>query len=434
MSIRLKVAAAAAGLAALFVSSGWPTACRADVVELSGGKALPRDAKIKAGEMPSDEVLQEHEDAKVSALGYDVVKLSGQEASAGLVVAVYSTECHNNTEYQAGETAGEQGFFDDAAASFERAAGELERAARQLALYKRAMALAQLDDFDAVQSAIDAFAAEFPKGYFLADLLSRKARGLLAKGDAAGAQAALDAVINAPGMNKRDLYGAELSKIQLFKAGAAGKSKEKLVEAETAFRALLTRVEQDSGARDEVAGARLRALVGIGRMLVFQGKLAEAKPFLEQVIDASAAAGDPSMLAGAYTAFGHVLFAEASATQAASGNNPEARKTAAGQLEGAVLHYLRVTELYGDRADRSDLYDARVSAARVFAAIFGLTNEVDCDAGKNALRFYAEASRMLGGGVERSQVNREYSDLKTRVDKACAKPEPAAEKPPEKPK
>ena len=374
-------------------------------------------------------MFETHDGAKTQALGYDVVKVSGQEASAGLVDAVYISDCQNHREYQAGETAGGQGFFDDAAASFGRAAEELKGAARQLALYKRAVALAQLDDFDAVQSAIDGLAAEFPKTYFLADLLSRKARGLLAKGDASGAQAALDTVVNAPGMNKRDLYSTELVKIHLFKAGAAGKNKEKLAEAEAAFRGLLDRIEKDTGAREEVAGARLRASVGIGRMLVFQGKLAAAKPFLEQVIDAPTAAGDPSMLAGAYTAFGHVLFAEASAMQAAGGNNPEARKTAAEQLEGAVLHYLRVTELYGDRADRSDLYDARVSAARVFAALFGLTNDVDCETGKNALRFYVEASSMLGGGVERSQVGREFQNLKGRVDKACAKPEKPAEKP-----
>jgi hypothetical protein len=426
MSIRLMTAATTAALALVTVFSGSPAALHADGLRTKEGKLLPKALQeaLKGGGEPDATALAETENAKLQALGYDVVKIAGQEVSAGLVSDIWVLDCINNADFQEGETSGASNFFPEAAEAFGRAAESLKGAARQVALYKRAVAIAQLDDVDQLLPAIETLVAEFPKSYYLGELLTRKSRGLLAKGDSAGSQAALDAIISASGMNKRDLYAAELAKVQLFMASNAGKDKAKLAEAEAAFRALSDRMERESVAREEVAPIRLRALVGVGRMLVFQGKLAEAKPFLQQVIDAPGSSGDQAMLAGAYTALGHVLFAEASATQAAAGSDQEARKRAMSQLESAVLAYLRVTELYGEAAERSDLYDARVNAARAFGAIFGLSNDADCEVGRSANNYYVAAFKMLPAGTERNQVGRELQALKARLDKSCNKPAP----------
>jgi hypothetical protein len=396
-----------------------PTAatCHADVVVLSDGKALPRGVQVPAGETPSSEQLRETEDKRVDPLAYDSLRVGGQEVSAGLVSDIYISACGANADFQAGETNAASGFFEDAAANFGAAADALKGAARQLALWKRLVAMAQLNDPETLVPAIDAFVAEFPRSFFLSDVLHRKARGLMAKGDAAGAKAALDALTGAAGLNKRDLHAGELAKLQ-FEAGATGRDKARIAAVEAKYRERLAAIERES-ARDEVALGRLQAMVGVGRMLVFQDKPNDARPFLEQVIDSPVAAQNRAMLAAAYAAMGHVSYAEARATQAGASGNEEQKKKAAAQLEAALLHYMRVTEYYMPVAEGGDLYDARISAARVLSAQFALSNDKECETAKLAMRFYKQAFDMLPGGSERNAVNREYNDLKARHDKAC---------------
>jgi hypothetical protein len=412
MRTRLLLAVLAAGFAVFS-----PVPCHADIVILSDGKVLPPNVQVPPGEAPSPDQILETEDKRVDPLAYDTLKIGGREVSAGMVSDISITACTANADFQQGETNAASGFFEDAAANFGAAADGLKGPARQLALWKRLVAMAQLNDPDTLVPAIDAFVGEFPKTYFLSDVLQRKARGLMAKGDAAGAKAALDALTGAAGLNKRDLHGGELVKLQ-FEAGAVGRDKAKLAALETKYRERLAAIERES-ARDEVALVRLQAMVGVGRMLVFQDKPADARPFLEQVIDSPVAAQNRAMLAAAYAALGHVAYAEARATQAGAAGNEEQKKKAAGQLETALLHYMRVTEFYMPVADGGDLYDARISAARVLSAQFTLSNDKDCEAAKSSMRFYKLAYDMLSGGTERSSVNREYTELKTRHDKGC---------------
>lgn len=421
---------AAALLGALGLSLALVPAAHADAIRLRDGKWLPKQLNelVPAGQEPDATVLEETRATKITALGYDSVKLGTQEVPAAQVADVYVLECLENTDFQQGQTDGSAGFFAEAADAFARAANTLKGVARQVAINQRAVAVAQLNEIQALLPVIEQMSAEFPKGFFLPDLVMRKTRGLLAGGDAEGAKGALSGLIAAPGLNKRALYAAELERVQLFEAGVAGKDKARLAAAEQSYRSLLTRIEAESAAKDEVASARLRAQVGIGRMLVFQGDLAKAKPFLQQVIDSPVASDDASMLASAYTAFGDVMFSEASAKQASAGGNQAARKEAYDLLEGSLLHYLRVTELYGDRAERGDLYSARVNAARVFGALFSLTNDSDCDMARSAYRYYADAYRMLGAGAERNEVGKQAQELKVRMDKACAKPAAAPAK------
>lgn len=427
MSLRTTSAAllAALGLALALAPAG-----HADAIRLRDGKWLPKQLNelVPAGQEPDATVLEETRSTKITALGYDSVKLGTQDVPAAQVAEIYVLECLENTDFQQGQTDGSAGFFAEAADAFARAANTLKGVARQVAINQRAVAVAQLDEIQQLLPVIEQMSAEFPKAFYLPGLMMRKTRGLLASGDAAGAKAALDGLIGSAGLNKRALYAAELARVQLFEASVAGKDKAKLAAAEQSYRSLLTRIDAESAAKDEVANARLGALVGIGRMLVFQGDQAKAKPFLQQVIDAPVASDDASMLAAAYTAFGDVMFSEASAKQASAGANQAARKEALDLLEGALLHYLRVTELYGDRAERGDLYSARVNAARVFGAMFTLTNDSDCEVARNAYRYYADAYRMLGAGAERNEVGKQAQELKVRMDKACAKPAAAPAK------
>ncbi len=417
-------------LAALGLALALAPAAQADAIRLRDGKWLPKQLNdlVPAGQEPDATVLEETRGSKITALGYDSVKLGTQDVPAAQVADVYVLECLENSDFQQGQTDGSAGFFAEAADSFARAANTLKGVARQVAINQRAVAVAQLNEIQALLPVIEQMTAEFPKAFYMPDLVMRKTRGLLANGDAEGAKSSLAALIGAPGLNKRALYAAELERVQLFEAGLAGKDKTRLAAAEQSYRSLLTRIEAESGAKDEVASARLRAQVGIGRMLVFQGDLPKAKPFLQQVIDAPATGGDAALLASAYTAFGDVMFSEASAKQASAGGNQAARKEAYDLLEGALLHYLRVTELYGESAERGDLYSARVNAARVFAALFTLTNDADCETARSAYRYYADAYRMLGAGAERNEVGKQAQELKARMDKACAKPAAAPAK------
>lgn len=418
----------AALLGALGLSLGLSLATapagHADAIRLRDGRWLPKQLNdlVPAGQEPDASVLEETRSTKITVLGYDSVKLGTQDVPAAQVADVYVLECLENSDFQQGQTDGSAGFFAEAAEAFARAANTLKGVARQVAINQRAVAVAQINQLEQLLPVIEQMSAEFPKGFYLPGLVMRKTRGLLASGDVEGAKASLAALAGAPGLNKRAIYAAELERVQLFEAGVAGKDKAKLAAAEQSYRSLLTRIEAESAAKDDVASARLRAQVGIGRMLVFQGDLPKAKPFLQQVIDSPVAGDDPSMLAAAYTAFGDVMFSEASAKQASAGGNQAARKEAYELLEGSLLHYLRVTELYGDRAERGDLYSARVNAARVFGALFALTNDSDCEVARHAYRYYADAYRMLGAGAERNEVGKQAQELKVRMDKACAKP------------
>ena len=199
----------------------------------------------------------------------------------------------------------------------------------------------------------------------------------------------------------------------------AGRDRAKWAEAEKAYRELLTAVEAESAAKSEVEDSRLRALVGIGRSLVFQGKQVDARKFLEQVVVGATNTTEGSLLGSAYAGLGDVMFAEARETQSKAAGNDALKKQALDQLESALLHYLRVTELYYDRAEQSDLYQARIGAGRVFVAIFGASNDTDCDAAAKAQQFMRAAHDMLPNGVEKSQLVREFNEFKQRKDKTC---------------
>lgn len=416
MRIRLLGAALAAALVASLVAA---PAARADILRLRDGKVLPAGAKVVPGEAPSDDQMEQFKDARVEPLAYDVVKIGGISVSPGMIEAVWIHDAWFNADFVAGDRAMAGNLLDDAADEFRKAADDLKGNAKQMALWKRAYALAAANDADGMLPAIEDLLAQYPKSYFLGDVQQRRARVLAGKGQLDEAKAALDKVSGATGMNRRDLHDAELLKVFLTQYIGAGRDTARWAAAEQAYRERLKAIEADMSVKAEVEPARLKALVGIGRCLVFQNKPTDAQAVLVQVTSSSDALNDKAMLASAYNGLGDVLWAEASATQAKAAGNDDLKKKAVELLENALLQYLRVTELYYVDADRGDLFQARLGAARVFALQFTSTGDKDCEAGKKGLSFYVGASKLLSPGMLLQEVTKEWSALKARVDKAC---------------
>jgi tetratricopeptide (TPR) repeat protein len=416
MRIRLVGAAFAAGLVASFVAA---TPARADIVRLRDGKVLPAGAVVPKDGVPSQEEMEKHKGKKLEPMGYDGAKLGGVEVPPGMIDEVWTWDTWESQLFQEAERSAAGTRFAEAADLYLRAAEELRGGGKQVALGKRAIVLALANDADGMIAAIDELKAEFPKTVFLTQLEKRRASVLAGRDQRPQAVDALDKVIGAAGINKHDLYEAKLFKIFLTQYVPAGRDRAKWAEAEKSYRELLTAVEGEAAAKSEVEDSRLRALVGIGRSLVFQGKQADARKFLDQVVAGATNATDASLLGSAYVGLGDVMFAEARETQAKAAGNEALKKQALDQLESALLHYLRVTELYYERTEQSDLYQARIGAGRVFAAIFGASNDKDCDAALKAQQFMRAAHDMLPNGVEKSQLVREFNEFKQRRDKAC---------------
>jgi hypothetical protein len=417
MRHRLLGAAFAAGLVAFFVSA---TPCRADIVRLRDGKVLPGGAVVEPGQVPTDEEMEKFRGKKLEPLGYDVTKIGGVDVPPGMIQDAWVYDNWVSPEFQDAERSAAGGIsLAEAADTFHRAAQEMKGSAKQVSLAKRAMALALANDVDGMIAAIDELQAEFPKTFFLAELERRRAGVLAGKGQSAQAATALDKVIGAPGLNKHDLYDARVFKVYLTQYVTAGRDRARWAEVEKAYRELLSAIEGEALARAEVEDSRLRVLVGIGRSLVFQGKQSDARKFLEQVVSGTTASSDATMLAPAYVGLGDVMVAEARETQNKAAGNPALKKQAADQLEAGLLHYLRVAELYHDRADPNDVYQARLGAGRAFASLFGASNDTDCDTAAKADQFLRAAISMVPSGVERSQLVREFLEFKARKDKAC---------------
>lgn len=417
MRIRTLPLVLAGALAAVWTAAP----CSADILTTRDGKVLPKGVQLPRGEAPGLGLLEESKDKKIDPLAYDSVKIGGVDVPPGMVDEVWLLACETSQAYTEGARAASGDLYTEAAASFGAAADELGKGnARQLCLYHQANMLAAAGDVEGMVAAIDTLVAEFPKTFFLPELQMRKARVLKGQGKADDAVAALQMVINAPGMNRRGLHEAELLKIYLTQVVEAGRDTARWAQVEAAYRERLGAIEKDAAARAELEQARLRAIVGIGKALAAQGKVPEAKTMLEQVAAAPESATTREILGGAYAGLGDVLFSEAREAQTTAKGNPEQKKRASDLLDRALLHYLRVTELYADQADPSDLLNARSNAARVFSSQFQLSEDKDLESAMNAMRFFKAAYDMLPAGPAQSQLAKEFRDVKTRREKAEA--------------
>jgi len=408
-----------ATILALAVLLAWIATAEADILDTSDGIRLPKKDEIKTpwGEFPRDEELKESGKNNLD-LNYEEFDIGKVRGPAGQVARIYITEAiTGNVEFQAAETHAERGFWMEASQAFRAAAESLSGLAKEVALYKCMVATANTNDPESTLRAADALLAANPKGYYFGPAQETRARAFATLGRMNDATAALQLVLEAPRMNVRDYFSAAYLKAWLTTYIGA-RSKEQFATAEKAFKDLLT--ELDRRPQKELATVpRLRILMSLAASIRNQGRSDEAKGMYQQILKAAGETTDASVLAGVYYGLGDVAFEEASALQSRAAGAPELKKQVRDMLDQAALHYLRVLLLYKDAADQREVYGATQGAARVFATIFTVSNEQDCEAASRAYDYYRQAVDMQPSGEMRRQLVREGRALKKRMDEVC---------------
>ncbi len=396
----------------------------ADVIQTRDGQWWPKSIQkdMEGQDAPSDEVLRKSGKNNLD-LGYDSVELKGQKFSPSDILQIFSTTAYENAAFKNGELQGASAYWGEAAESFGDAAENLKGAGKEIALHYRVRCFANLNDaakaFDALQQLLDAF----PKTYFYANVQDMKARILVNRKDRKGAEAALDKVIAAPGMNSRDYFEAKLAKIYLFKFKTAGKDKKRYAAARADYQRVVREIE----ARSAESAARaqwLKGKVGIGKCFVYEEDFVKARPFFDQVISDKTSLEDKAVLAQAYTGRGDVKYA-AIKKELAGGNVPEDQLTRVTEaLIDASLDYVRVAKFYVENAG-DDLFGATIGAARVWATQFTINGENDCGLAQRAAKYFFAAHRLLPRGETKRLLTSEVKRFLAKRDEACKADEPA---------
>ena len=311
------------------------------------------------------------------------------------------------------------GYWDESEQAFAQAAEDLTGTAQQEALYKRLLAAAQSGNDDRVLAAIGALLAADPKTYYFGPAHEMQARVLARQGKKNEAIAALEKVVTAPGMNVRDLFSAKYLQIWFSKTLGAD-TVEKWVAAERAYRDLIAEIDRVPTARRGLAESpRFRAMMSLGESLRGQGKVEDAKKLFDEILAASGETTDRAILAGVYYGLGDVAFEEASRLQATAAGTPATRARVKELLDTAALHYLRVTLHYREQVEQRELFGSTRGLARVFGALFALSNEKDCEMGRRAYDHFRQAVTMVGQGEELRLLVGEGKALKKRLDEVC---------------
>ena len=426
-----------AAVAALFIASTLCSPAYADVVELRDGTFRPKSLSevLEPGQVPSFEQLRKARSVKVEP-SFSSFKVGRESVSASQIVAIYSSESIDNSDFNAGETHGASENFEEAATSFEAAVDSLKSSCgKQVALHKAMIAWQASGNrnVNAMLAAADAILAQFPKGYYVPAAQTLRARIFASQGKAAEAKAALDSITGAVGMNARDFFEAELTKISWYKLRRAGNDAKKLGAAEKAYRDLV-RLATSKGKDADIQA--LKARVGAGRALVYQGKYANARKEFEAVTGDNRVT-DQRLLASAYNGLGDAVYAQAKADDKNAGGDAAKKEAVYAALTDAALHYLRVTELYGDAWGPDEMLSATQNLARVFANQFSMQTVKDgdkdamtkrCKLGERAYAYYRSAWQRMGRGESKNLLAREAKDFKAQLDATCKAPEPKKDK------
>lgn len=395
-----------------------PSPCRADQVLTADGKwqPLPADTPSPtADELPSDEILAGSADFRIEAT-YETVSAKGMKPftrPAGQVLKILAADSLAGQFKEAMNDAS-SGFFTDAADKFMAAANELQGFGKQSALYFRVQAYANGGLVPQALDACNDLLTAFPKSFYFCDVQILRAKVAASKNEAGAADEVtklLGAVASAAGMNNRDLFRAEWSRIYLTL-----ETQRKFEDAEKAYRELVAKIDKTDAAQG--ATTRQQAHVGIGNCLVAGKKDADARGFFEKATDSRS----PDVLAGAYLGLGNVALSEAKGLRDA-GQKDLARE----KLTEAVTHYLRVTCKYkADVEDSSPVLDALVNQAHVFVALFEMSGNKDCESADRAARAFRELVEMPSIGAARNGFIREFKAFDEKKKAACSVPAPAA--------
>ena len=411
----LKRTLGAAVASALLIVMAVP--CHADIVELKDGTFLPKKVDMQAGQWPRPAQLKESGKDNVK-LAYDFVTVGRERVSASQVLRVWSTEAESESNYSDAITYMSSNAFREAAGAFTEALDNIKGATgREIAMFWRLEALrTEGRDPAAILSAADALIAAFPKSLWLGDAHMVRARVFAVQGKTKEAKAALAAVTAAPGMNPEDYFESKLAQIQWFDLPAAGKDAAKLAKVESTYRT----IAKNAKSRGEDSRIQhLKALVGAGRCLVFQGKFDNARKELERVTSNNDVT-DKRLLGAAYRGLGDALYGKARPD--VKGKDAAKRKQAVKDLNEAAMHYLRVTEFYGMDYAADEMIPATENLARVFASLFIAGDGTDCALGSRAYESYRKAWKLMSPGQRRNQLSREALDFKRDYDAKCKKP------------
>ncbi|MDF1700020.1 MAG: hypothetical protein P1V36_02520 [Planctomycetota bacterium] len=394
----------------------------ADMARLRDGRWLPKNLHEDMGtaDAPNDDMLRRSGRNNLD-LSYDKVKVRGASESAGSIAGVWSTTAYANEFFRNGELQGQAGAWEEAADSFAQAAENLKGAAREIAMWKRVVVLAETGDLDLTFQATEELLTAFPKSFYFAQARDKRARILLAKGKAPAAKAELDQVIAAPGMNARDYFEAKLAKINFFSLIPAGADVKKIAAARSEYERMAQEIKGRSGARTEAAVQMLKASVGIGRCLVYEGQYDKALTTLTSVVNDKMSVLDRSLLARAYAGMGDAVFAKVKTELKSGAVKKEELARVQEQLTTAAMHYLRTSKFYVEVAG-DDLFPATAGLARVWATQFDLGGDTDCALGKRAAKAFFAAHKLLPRGEKKRLFT---SEAKMFIDKhrsACAVP------------
>lgn len=393
------------------------------MVRLRDGGWLPKKLADDMGDAkaPSDAMLKRSGKNNLE-LAYDKVKQGGVSVSAGEVDEVFSTAAYENEFFRNGDLQGQAGAWVEAADSFAQAAENLKGAAREIAMWKRVLVLAETGELDSTMRAIDELLTAFPKSYYYAQARDKRARIMLGKGKASDAKKELDMVIAAPSMNARDYFEAKLAKINFFSLIPAGDDVAKIAAARKEYERAAQEIKSRTGAREEAAVQLLKANVGIGRCLVYEGQYDKALNTLHGVVDDKMSLQDRSLLARAYAGMGDAVFAQVKAELKTGNVKKEELPRVQESLTDAALHYLRTSQFYVEAAG-DDRFPATAGLARVWATQFELGGEQDCALGRRAAKAYYEAHRMLPRGEKQRLFTREAKAFIDKHKAACTVPD-----------
>lgn len=408
---RARLLAPLAGLALVSCCIAAPAPrAAADMIQTLDGKWFPwpENAPMPTdNDPPSQDALADSDEVKIVDATYEAVKLSkGGTKPAAQVTQLASLDAARDETFKQAMNDASSSLFAEASDGFRAAAGALKDYAKQEALYRAMQAAEGTGDFGRASGAADELLAAFPKTFYFCDAQVLKAKIATAKNDLAGAAAALDAVKNAPGMNPRDSFRAQFTKVSLTL-----ELQRKYEQAAAEYRVLIGSMDREKEAA-AVAVTKQRCQVGLGSCLLALKKDKEARPFFLQATESR----DPDVLAGAYNGLGDVALVEARALRDA-----KQLVEAKAKLENeAILHYLRVSLKYRNEVtDTTPILRAMENQAAVFIALFDMSGGKDCAAADRACRTYAELVRMLPeGSAQRRTIIRAYTDIDKRRD-AC---------------
>lgn len=412
----------AATAAFLILCVATPTLAHADMVLLRDGTWLPQRLSKKMGDAkaPNDFMLGQSGKNNLK-LEYDKVSVGRESVSAGAVADVFSTAAFENEYYRNGDLQGQAGAWLEAADSFARAAEELKGSAREIALWKRVACLANAGNADATMKATDELLTAFPKAFYTAAARDKRARIFLSQGASAKAKEELNQVIAAAGMNPFHLFEAKLAKIHFFSLVPAGDDVKKIALARSMYEQVAQEIKGRTDARDEAAVQLLKAQVGIGRCLVYEGDFDKALRTLKAVVGDKKSIQDKELLARAYAGMGDAVYAQVKQELAGGELSKDQLPRILETLTDAALHYLRVSKFYAEYAG-DDRFPATAGLARVWATQFELGEQQDCDLGKRAAKTYYEAHNMLPRGERQRIFRREAKGFIDKFNAACEAP------------